>query len=376
MILYVSKRFETNIASQVHYKVLEDKFGVNNIYTVDLRLFDAKQKKNYIAYGKYKSKLKRIQQWLKGNTMYISNAIIDDICRIIYQNKIELVFIEDSVFGSLVKRIKKQFPYIKVISFYHDMGADLFVQWARRENWMGKIECKLSIHQEKLNQKYCDVNIVFNKRDASLYQKYYGKRPDAIIPISTPIPNLNQNKEWDKEKLDFVQILFVGSKYYPNIVGIRWFYNNVLPKLNKNIKLNIVGRGTEILKDEFTDSRVKIYGSVDSLAPYYLGADIVIAPLFDGGGMKTKTVEALSYGNCVVATDEGLEGFWEEMDKSIQNKIIFKSNNIKEWINELNELSVEKPKKFNEEIFELFKRRFSYEATRKELWNLLDIENK
>lgn len=371
MILYVSKRFETNIASQVHYKVLEDKFGKNNIYTVDLRLFEAKKKEHYIAYGKYKNKIKRIQQWLQGNTMYISNAIIDDICRIIYQNKIKLVFIEDSVFGSLVKRIKKQFPYIKVISFYHDMGADLFVQWARRENWMGKIECKLSIHQEKLNQKYCDVNIVFNQRDAELYKKYYGEMPDAIIPISTPVPNLNQNKEWDEENEDAVQILFVGSKYYPNIIGIHWFYKNVLPKLNKNIRINIVGRGTEMLKEEFTDSRVRIYGGVDLLAPYYLGADIVIAPLFDGGGMKTKTVEALSYGKCIMATDEGLEGFWQEMDEKIQNKFVFKSNSVNEWIDILNNLSVDKPEKFNGVIFELFKKRFSYEATRKDLWNLL-----
>ena len=43
MILYVSKRFETNIASQVHYKILEEKFGTDNIYTVDLRLFEEKQ---------------------------------------------------------------------------------------------------------------------------------------------------------------------------------------------------------------------------------------------------------------------------------------------------------------------------------------------
>ena len=53
-----------------------------------------------------------------------------------------------------------------------------------------KIECKLSIYQEKLNQKYCDVNIVFNQRDAQLYQKYYGEMPDAIIPISPQLRKL------------------------------------------------------------------------------------------------------------------------------------------------------------------------------------------
>lgn len=42
--------------------------------------------------------------------------------------------------------------------------------------------------------------------------------------------------------------------------------------------------------------------------------------------MKTKTVEALSYGKSIVATDEGLEGFWQEMDSTIQNRFIFKTN--------------------------------------------------
>lgn len=373
MILYVSKRFETNIASQVHYKVLEDKFGKDNIYTVDLRLFEPKQKKHYIAYGKYKNKFSRICQWLQGNTMYISNHTIANICKLIKKNNIELVFIEDSVFGSLVKKIKMQFPRMKVISFYHDMGADLFVQWAKRENWMGKIECKLSIYQEKLNQKYSDINIVFNQRDAMLYEQYYGEKPDAVIPISTPVPVLNKNiAEWQEENTEIVQILFVGSKYYPNIVGIKWFYNNVLPGLKPNIQINIVGRGTELLKKEFTDSRIRIYGGVESLAPYYLGADIVIAPLFDGGGMKTKTVEALSYGKCIVATDEGLEGFWEEMDDAVRNKIVFKINSIEEWIKVLNKLSFHRNKKFNESVYELFVRRFSYEATKKAMWNILE----
>lgn len=304
--------------------------------------------------------------------MYISNRTILDICEIVEKNSIKLVFIEDSVFGGLVKAIKEKFSDVKVISFYHDMGADLFVQWSKRENWMGKIECKLSIYQEKLNQKYCDVNIVFNQRDAQLYQKYYGEMPDAIIPISTPTPEIDWEKAaWSNEKSDIMQVLFVGSKYYPNIVGIKWFYKNVLPKLNNNIIINIVGRGTEILKNELTDCRIRIYGSVDSLAPYYMGADVIIAPLFDGGGMKTKTVEALSYGKSIVATDEGLEGFWQEMDSTIQNRFVFKTNDENEWIKKLNEMSKEKPLKYNQEVFDLFVKKFSYEATRDAMWNVL-----
>ena len=42
-----------------------------------------------------------------------------------------------------------------------------------------------------------NVNIVFNQRDAQLYQKYYGEMPDAIIPISTPTPEI----DWEKAAL-------------------------------------------------------------------------------------------------------------------------------------------------------------------------------
>lgn len=102
-----------------------------------------------------------------------------------------------------------------------------------------------------------------------------------------------------------------------------------------------------------------------------MGADVIIAPLFDGGGMKTKTVEALSYGKSIVATDEGLEGFWQEMDSTIQNRFVFKTNDENEWIKKLNEMSKEKPLKYNKEVFDLFVKKFSYEATRDAMWNVL-----
>lgn len=39
--------------------------------------------------------------------MFISNDIISEICKVINSNEIKTVFIEDSVFGNLVKKIKK-----------------------------------------------------------------------------------------------------------------------------------------------------------------------------------------------------------------------------------------------------------------------------
>lgn len=116
---------------------------------------------------------------------------------------------------------------------------------------------------------------------------------------------------------------------------------------------------------------MNIIGGVECLAPYYLDADIVIGPLFDGGGMKTKSIEAMSYGKIYVATKESLVGCWDEMNDIIRNKIVFRSDDAKEWVSIINGLVGSDIKKFNFDVYDLFIRKFSYEAVRDQLAVLL-----
>ena len=51
--------------------------------------------------------------------MFISNKIIDEIVSYIQQEKFDVVFIEDSVFGNLVKAIKDKDMTVRVVTFYH-----------------------------------------------------------------------------------------------------------------------------------------------------------------------------------------------------------------------------------------------------------------
>jgi len=47
--------------------------------------------------------------------------------------------------------------------------------------------------------------------------------------------------------------------------------------------------------------------------PWYLGASFVIAPIFDGSGMKTKVAEALMFGKRIVGTPEAFTGYEEHV---------------------------------------------------------------
>ena len=115
-------------------------------------------------------------------------------------------------------------------------------------------------------------------------------------------------------------------------------------------------------KFEKMNSKVKVLGTVDSLDEYYLNADVVIAPIFSGGGMKVKTAEALSYGKTIFGTKEAFEGYEVDYDKigglcNTKEEFIEKINKYIKWWEENN-----KPK-FNEYSKTIFKEKYSYESS-------------
>ena len=102
--------------------------------------------------------------------------------------------------------------------------------------------------------------------------------------------------------------LFVGGMFYANRAGIAWFVEHVVPRIQ--IKICIVGRGFEDLRHELERAgKVEVVGAVDQLSDWYRDAHFVIAPIFDGSGMKTKVAEALMYGKKVIGTPEAFSGY-------------------------------------------------------------------
>lgn len=368
MILYISKRSKYDIGSVTHFQALKDIYGEENVIYIDFNFsMPPKNEKNYICYGKYSGRVERLKRVIQRNTMIINNEIINNLCNIVKDENIDIIFSEESTLGAFYKQVKKTKKDVKIITFYHDIGADLFRQWRKQPGLLNKIENSLSIYQEKMCVKYGDYNWVFHQADFNKFNKFYGCDPDVMIPLASPVPAaIKQIQDKEDIQSDKVKkLLFVGSSYYPNVIGIRWFVKNVLPELDKNIQLIIVGRGLEFLKKEFQDSRVNVVGTVETPVPYYLDADIFIAPLFDGGGMKVKSIEAISYGKCFVGTEESLHGFWEEFSDSVRNKFIYKVNTKEEWIAIINKLATQDTYKFNKTVFNDFYSHFSYETMKK-----------
>lgn len=124
--------------------------------------------------------------------------------------------------------------------------------------------------------------------------------------------------EWDNAQ----GLLFVGGfRHLPNLNGIEWFANEVMPILKSNgfrAPVRVVGSGLNSKKFmELETKGLKILGAQEDLGSIYLQSRIAIVPLLTGAGRKGKLGEALSYGIPIVSTTIGVEGFESIQDSGV-----------------------------------------------------------
>lgn len=248
------------------------------------------------------------------NFVGLTKDDIIKLCASIHKKNYDMCYIANSNLGFLSKLLKHYFPKMMICTFFHNVEFNYFKQLASGKNFYKLPLTICAKKNEEFATQYSDRVIALNRRDAQEIYRVYGKSVDFILPTS--FPDCAEKIEYDFSSRTSVpsKLLFVGSDFFANEDGIRWFIHNVLPRINAEVF--IVGRGTERWQSIFSmNKNVHVLGSVDSLTSYYQMADAVIMPIFLGSGMKTKTAEALMYGKNIYATSEALEGYKVDINK-------------------------------------------------------------
>lgn len=255
-----------------------------------------------------KSTSRSIKSGIERNFPPVSNVDKKKLSDFIKNNAIDYVFFDHSLMGSLVKYIKKECN-VKLVTFFHNVEVDYID--VRFGNNPKKIPYKLLAKiNETMSITYSDKTIALSKRDTNRINELYGRNTDMVVPITFENridKNLLEKKYNENITPNTKTCLFVGAFSISNYEGIKWFSDNVAPKINATIV--IVGKGFEKKKDDFKNSNIEVVGFVENLEEYYIGADCVISPLLSGGGMKVKIAEALMYGKTIFGTKESFEGY-------------------------------------------------------------------
>jgi glycosyltransferase involved in cell wall biosynthesis len=108
-------------------------------------------------------------------------------------------------------------------------------------------------------------------------------------------------------------IRFLGSSAWPNVDGLLWFHDRVVPLLGKlQERCAVQGTITLLSGVEKRCPQLRFEGVTPDLSATYRATDIAVNPVLYGSGLKIKTVEALGYGVPLVTTSVGAQGISQQ----------------------------------------------------------------
>jgi glycosyltransferase involved in cell wall biosynthesis len=135
---------------------------------------------------------------------------------------------------------------------------------------------------------------------------------DECPKLLLPVP-MESGRRRTRASTSSLTLLWLGSfDWPPNLEAIRWFLDQVWPQLSlrdgPRFALHIVGSNPPEDVTAAGNESVQVHGYVDDISDLKGRADVLIAPIRSGSGVRLKVVEALAAGLPVVTTSKGAEG--------------------------------------------------------------------
>lgn len=243
----------------------------------------------------------------RGHIDGLDRAVIATALGTIQARNVGKVFVDGSNLGAFVEAVKQRYPEVEVSTFFHNVEARFFLGALRRSRKLRALAVLTANYlAERKSVRYSDKIICLSDRDSRLLLKLYGRGATHVAPMALQDTLPNGISRLGRTRGKFA--LFVGGVFYANRAGVAWFVDNVVPRID--IETCIVGKGFEGFRQALERSgKVEVVGAVDDLTQWYQDAHFVIAPIFDGSGMKTKVAEALMHGKKVIGTPEAFSGY-------------------------------------------------------------------
>ncbi len=251
---------------------------------------------------------------------YINPFLFSRIKKLISKNNSTHFIIEHPYYGWLGILLKK-FTGIKLVVHSHNIEAVRFKS-------TGKWWWRILWNYEKMVHRKADINFFISDNDRAFAVKEFKLNPACCFTITygceiSNYPSAEEKKQ-AKQQLQRAHgiredehILFFNGTldYKPNLDAVDIILQELTPRLMKNAsfryKIIICGKNLPAAYQQlesWSGKNIFYAGFVDDIGLYFKGVDLFINPVTDGGGIKTKLVEALGNNVSCISTANGSIG--------------------------------------------------------------------
>lgn len=250
---------------------------------------------------------------------YINPYYFFILRKIILQKKISHVILEHPYYGWLGIALKK-FIGVKLIIHSHNIEALRFKSF-------GKWWWRLLWWYERGVHRLADMNFFITREDMDYAIAHYHLAPQkcTVITYGINFSTLPTRAEKAAARAEVCRthhidptnrlLLYTGTLYYrPNLHGLDIILKKITPLLQKSsIPYSILICGGHLPEsynklEAYKNNNIVYAGYVQDISMYFKAADIFMNPISEGGGIKTKLVEALAGNSSAVSFASGAFG--------------------------------------------------------------------
>lgn len=294
---------------------------------------------------------------------YINPFYYFSLRKIIREKNISHVILEHPYYGWLGFLLKK-YTGIKLIVHSHNIEGLRFRS-------LGKWWWKLLLFYEKKIHQAADLSFFITEEERlyAIEQFQLEENTCATITFGTEIEKAVSLEEKETAKKEVCHrheipessslLLFNASfRYSPNLMALDNILSDINPRLaGSGIAYRILICGIDLPDSygqliEYRSKNVIYAGFVEDVHLYFRAADIFLNPIIEGGGIKTKVVEALAAGCSVVSFKKGAYGI--PVDITGDKLQITEDGNYSEFVEGILQLIQKDKSDIPESFFEYF----------------------
>lgn len=167
-------------------------------------------------------------------------------------------------------------------------------------------------HEERAAAAVPDVTTAVSEVDAD-YFRSLGGDPERVMRLNNVVDVSAFESDQRVADLRGPAVCFPGtlSSGTANVDAVAWLVDDIMPLVwakRPDTHLYLVGRDPSPEVRARASERVRVVGTVDSVAPYLRAAVAEVVPLRWESGTRFKILEAFACGTPVVSTTLGAEG--------------------------------------------------------------------
>jgi len=254
-------------------------------------------------------------KWRYANLFFIFR-----LGKIVKQRKATHLILEHPYMGWL-GILAKWFYGVKLVIHSHNIESLRFKS-------TGKWWWRILARYEKWVHKRAHINFFITDEDKAYAIERFHLKPSSCHTITYGFERANapEPTERAEAKLKLQQIhnipsnhlimLFNGTlNYPPNLQALLMILNDINPMLRKKSQqpYSIIICGKDLPEEmqelkAYEKDGIIFAGFVPDISLYFLGADVFLNPVSEGGGIKTKLVEALGFNLHCISTTSGAIG--------------------------------------------------------------------